>query len=162
MLEEQKEKNSGKKEHKLIPGETSADVIKKELQNVYKQIKNYEKEINSLENKQAGGLITDKMSRLENILKEKTTHLEKLKNELSVLTKSSIDNSRKLKNNAGKEELERSMLKYNDEIKVLREKVRAAEEKEKKKMENARKQYDHIKKLEKELVENGVSMDELE
>lgn len=33
-----------------------------------------------LENKQSGGLITDKMSRLENILKEKTSHLEKLKN----------------------------------------------------------------------------------
>lgn len=79
-----------------------------------------------------------------------------------MLTKNSIDNSRKLKNNAGKEELERAMLKHNDEIKVLREKVRASEEKEKKKMENARKQYDYIKKLERELVENGVSMDELE
>ena len=74
------------------------------------------------------------MSRLENIFKEKTAHLEKLKNELSVLTKSSIDNSRKLKNNAGKEELERAMLKHNDEIKVLREKVRTSEEREKKKM----------------------------
>jgi uncharacterized protein YlzI (FlbEa/FlbD family) len=38
-------------------------VIKKELENVYKQIKNYEREINSLENKQSGGLITDKMAR---------------------------------------------------------------------------------------------------
>ena len=87
------------------------------------------------------------MSRLENILKEKTAHLEKLRNELSVLTKSSIDNSKKLKDNAGKEELENSMLKYNDEIKVLREKVRNAEEREKKKMENAKKQFDYIKKL---------------
>ncbi len=87
------------------------------------------------------------MSRLENILKEKTAHLEKLKNELSVLTKSSIDNSKRLKDNAGKEELENSMLKYNDEIKVLREKVRNAEEREKKKMENAKKQFDYIKKL---------------
>lgn len=76
MLEEQKEKGSAvKKEHKLIAQESSADVIKKELENVYKQIKNYEREINALENKQSGGLITDKMSRLENILKEKTTHL---------------------------------------------------------------------------------------
>lgn len=103
-----------KKEHKLIQQESNADVLKKELENVYKQIKNYEREINSLENKQAGGLITDKMSRLENILKEKTAHLEKLKNELSVLSKNSFDNSRKLKNNAGKEELENEMLKYND------------------------------------------------
>ncbi len=87
------------------------------------------------------------MSRLENILKEKTAHLEKLKNELSVLTKSSIENSKRLKDNAGKEELENSMLKYNDEIKVLREKVRNAEEWEKKKMENAKKQFDYIKKL---------------
>lgn len=102
-----------------------------------------------METKQAGGLITDKMSRLENILKEKTSHLEKLKNELSVLTKNSIDNSKKLKNNAGKEELENAMLKYNDEIKVLREKVRTYEEKEKKKMENAKKQFDYIKKLER-------------
>lgn len=150
MLEEQKDKNSNtKKEHKLIPTESSADVIKKELENVYKQIKNYEREINNLETKQAGGLITDKMSRLENILKEKTSHLEKLKNELSVLTKNSIDNSKKLKNNAGKEELENAMLKYNDEIKVLREKVRTYEEKEKKKMENAKKQFDYIKKLER-------------
>jgi hypothetical protein len=54
------------------------------------------------------------------------------------------------------------MLKYNDEMKVLREKVRNAEDKEKKKMENAKKQFDYIKKLERELVENGVSMDELE
>lgn len=54
------------------------------------------------------------------------------------------------------------MLKYNDEMKVLREKLRNAEEKEKKKMENAKKQYDYIKKLQRELVENGVSMDQLE
>ena len=54
------------------------------------------------------------------------------------------------------------MLKYNDEIKVLREKVRGAEEREKKKMENAKKQYDYIKKLEKELIQNGVAHEELE
>lgn len=41
-----------------------------------------------------------------------------------MLTKESLDNSKKLKNNAGKEELENMMLKYNEEIKVLREKVR--------------------------------------
>jgi hypothetical protein len=64
------------------------------------------------------------MSRLENILKEKTSHLDKLKNELSKLTKDSLENAKKLRNNAGKEELESAMLKYNDEIKVLREKVR--------------------------------------
>jgi bacterioferritin (cytochrome b1) len=128
MLEEQKDKNvTVKKEHRLIPLESSADAIKKELENVYKQIKNYEREISGLENKQAGGLITDKMSRLENILKEKTTHLDKLKHELSVLSKNSVDNQKKLKNNAGKEELETAMLKYNDEIKVLREKVRNSE-----------------------------------
>jgi len=70
MLDEQKDKSTvHKKEHKLIPTESSADVIKKELENVYKIIKNYEREINSLESKQSGGLITDKMSRLENILK---------------------------------------------------------------------------------------------
>ena len=44
-------------------------------------------------------MITDKMGKLENILKEKTSHLEKLKGELSVLTKSSLDNTKKLKNN---------------------------------------------------------------
>lgn len=54
------------------------------------------------------------------------------------------------------------MLKYNDEIKVLRERVRNAEEREKKKMENAKKQFDYIKKLERELVENGVSMQQLQ
>lgn len=149
MLDEQKDKAVGtaKKEHKLVTIESSADVIKKELENVYKQIKNYEREISNLENKQSGGLITDKMSRMENILKEKTAHLEKLRNELSVLTKSSIDNSKRLKNNAGKEDLEYAMMKYNDEIKVLRERTRTAEEKEKKKMENAKKQFDYIKKL---------------
>lgn len=164
MLDEQKDKGVGatKKEHKLVTIESSADVIKKELENVYKQIKNYEREISNLENKQSGGLITDKMSRVENILKEKTAHLEKLKSELSVLTKNSIDNSKKLKNNAGKEDLEYAMMKYNDEIKVLREKTRSAEEKEKKKMENAKKQFDYIKKLERELVENGTSMEELD
>ena len=41
------------------------------------------------------------------------------------------------------------MLKHNDEIKVLRQKVRNSEAREKKKMENAKKQYDYIKKLEK-------------
>ena len=54
------------------------------------------------------------------------------------------------------------MLKYNEEIKVLREKVRDAENWEKKKSENAKKQYDHIKKLERELIENGVAIDEIE
>lgn len=77
MLDEQKDRAAGtaKKQHKLVTVESSADVIKKELENVYKQIKNYEREISSLENKQSGGLITDKMSRMENILKEKTAHL---------------------------------------------------------------------------------------
>lgn len=65
MLDEQKEKGvASKKEHKLIPLESSPDVIKKELENVYKQIKNYEREINSLEAKQAEGALTDKMARL--------------------------------------------------------------------------------------------------
>lgn len=42
MLDSQKEKTTNtKKEHKLITVESSADVIKKELENVYKQIKNY-------------------------------------------------------------------------------------------------------------------------
>ena len=54
------------------------------------------------------------------------------------------------------------MLKYNEEIKILREKVREAEEKEKKKAENAKKQFDYIKKLERELIENGTAIDELE
>ena len=40
------------------------------------------------------------------------------------------------------------MLKYNEEIKTLREKVREAEHREKKKTENAKKQFDYIKKLE--------------
>ena len=66
---------------------------------MYKQIRNYEREIRNLENKQAGGMITDKMSRLELILKEKNQHLEKLKSELTALTKTSNDNSKKLKNN---------------------------------------------------------------
>lgn len=74
-------------------------MIKRELDNVYKQIKNYEREIRGLENKQAGGMITDKMSRLEVILQEKNQHLDKLKAELSSLTKTSLDNSKKLKNN---------------------------------------------------------------
>jgi len=43
-----------------------------------------------------------------------------------MLTKSSIENTRKLKDNAGKEELENAMLKYSDDMKVLREKVRNA------------------------------------
>ena len=50
---------------------------------------------------------------------------------------------------AGKEELENLMLKYNEEIKVLREKAREAENREKKKAENAKKQFDYIKKLER-------------
>ena len=54
------------------------------------------------------------------------------------------------------------MLKYNEEIKVLREKVREMEAKEKKKSENAKKQFDFIKKLERELIENGVAIDEIE
>ena len=63
---------------------------------------------------------------------------------------------------AGKEELENNMLKYNEEIKVLRERVREAENKERKKAENAKKQFDYIKKLERELIEHGVAIDELE
>ena len=54
------------------------------------------------------------------------------------------------------------MLKYNDDIKTLREKVREAENLEKKKAENAKKQFDYIKKLERELIESGVAIDEIE
>lgn len=64
MLEQQKEKGSAtKKEHKLVPLDSSTDVLKKELDNVYKQIKNYEREINNLEMKYAGGMVSDKMAR---------------------------------------------------------------------------------------------------
>lgn len=51
------------------------------------------------------------------------------------------------------------MLKHNQEIKVMREKIREVDQKEKKKQENAKKQYEYIKKIEKELIENGVSTD---
>ena len=53
------------------------------------------------------------------------------------------------------------MLKYNAEIKVLRDKVREAENWEKKKSDNAKKQYDYVKKLERELIENGMAVDEI-
>lgn len=54
------------------------------------------------------------------------------------------------------------MIKFNEEIKFLRERVKDAEAKEKMKQTNAKKQYDYIKKLEKALVDNGCSIDELE
>ena len=41
------------------------------------------------------------------------------------------------------------MLKYNEEIKFFREKTRESELKERKKQQNAKRQYDYIKKLEK-------------
>ena len=40
--------------------------------------------------------------------------------------------------------------------------MRDAENWEKKKAENAKKQYDYIKKLERELIESGVAIDEIE
>lgn len=40
--------------------------------------------------------------------------------------------------------------------------MRESEAREKKKQENAKKQYDYIKRIEKELIEGGVSIDELE
>lgn len=52
-----------------------------------------------------------------------------------------------LKYLVGKEELENQMLKYNEQIKVLREKVREAENKEKMKIENAKKQLKYISNL---------------
>lgn len=79
-LTEQSEKMTAKKEPpKLIPFESNTDVLKKELENAYKQIRSYEKDIHALETKQAGGLITEKMSRMENILKEKNDMLERLR-----------------------------------------------------------------------------------
>jgi hypothetical protein len=60
------------------------------------------------------------MSRMENILKEKNTMIDKLRSELAVLSKKTVEHSKKLKDNTGKEELETAMLKDNQEIKVLR------------------------------------------
>lgn len=40
------------------------------------------------------------------------------------MNKATIDHAKKLKDNTGKEELEAAMLKFNFEIKNLREKVR--------------------------------------
>lgn len=54
------------------------------------------------------------------------------------------------------------MLKLNEEIKFLRDRVKDSEAREKMKQSNAKKQYDYIKKLEKELIELGCSADELE
>lgn len=51
------------------------------------------------------------------------------------------------------------MLKLNEEIKFLRERVKDSEQREKMKQSNAKKQYDYVKKLEKELIEMGVSSD---
>ena len=39
--------------------------------------------------------------------------------------------------------------------------MRDAENWEKKKSENAKKQYDYVKKLERELIENGMAVDEI-
>lgn len=53
------------------------------------------------------------------------------------------------------------MLKYNEEIKVLREKVRDCEAKEKMKIENAKKQLKYIANLENELIQNNIAPEEL-
>ncbi len=62
----------------------------------------------------------------------------------------------------GREHYENNIIKVGDQLKVLREKVRGVEEKERKKVVNAKKQLEYIKKLETELLEGGVAMDEIE
>lgn len=102
------------------------------------------------------------MQKFEQIFTEKAKHIDKLKGQIAQITKSSNDNAKKLKDNNLRDELEGQMLKLNEEIKFLRERVKDAEGREKMKQGNAKKQFDYIKKLEKELIEIGVSADELE
>ncbi len=48
----------------------------------------------------------------------------------------------------GREHYESQIIKVGDQLKVLKEKLRGVEEKEKKKVVNAKKQLEYIKKLE--------------
>jgi hypothetical protein len=50
------------------------------------------------------------------------------------------------------------MLRFNEDVKFLRERLKDAENREKVKQTNAKKQYDYINKLEKELIETGCSV----
>lgn len=43
------------------------------------------------------------MSRMENILKEKNDMIDKLRTELAILSKKTVEHSKKLKDNTGKE-----------------------------------------------------------
>lgn len=88
-----------------------------------------------------------RVARLENIMKEKNTHIAKLKLELSALTKNEVGHIRQLKDNAAKVNNEEELLKLQQEIRFLREKVKESEAWEKRKQENAKKQYDYIKTL---------------
>lgn len=86
--------------------------------------------------------------------------MEKVKAELVSLQKHSYSNVKKLKNR--KEEMEGAMIKANEEIKMLRTRIKDLEAKSKRKKENAQKQYNYVKRLEKELLEEGVGITELE
>ena len=96
---------------------------------------------------------------MQSTLQERNDHLEKVKAELVSLQKHSFSNVKKLKNR--KEEMEGAMIKANEEIKMFRTRIKDLEAKSRRKKENAQKQYTHIKKLEKELLEEGVSITEL-
>ena len=86
--------------------------------------------------------------------------MEKVEAELVSLQKHSYSNVKKLKNR--KEEMEGAMIKANEEIKMLRTRIKDLEAKSKRKKENAQKQYNYVKRLEKELLEEGVGITELE
>ena len=58
--------------------------------------------------------------------------------------------------------MEGAMIKANEEIKMLRTRIKDLEAKSKRKKENAQKQYNYVKRLEKELLEEGVGITELE
>jgi hypothetical protein len=59
-LAEQAEKDSKHDKHKLVPIESGIAVLRKELEMAYKQIKSYEKDVRKMEEREEGGLTSEK------------------------------------------------------------------------------------------------------
>lgn len=99
---------------------------------------------------------------MEAQIKEKKAMAERLRARLQVEQKAVLEHTKKLHNNNLQQEMERRLKALGDEIKFLREKEKEQDGKDELKQGNMKKQFEFVKKLETELVENGMSGGELE
>eukprot|EP01017_Pseudomicrothorax_dubius_P005256 TRINITY_DN11282_c1_g1_i2.p1 TRINITY_DN11282_c1_g1~~TRINITY_DN11282_c1_g1_i2.p1 ORF type:complete len:467 (+),score=125.32 TRINITY_DN11282_c1_g1_i2:45-1445(+) len=136
------------------PEDRTSLVLQKELENAQKQIVQYQKEIKSLNQKLgASGSTPDRIIELENLLKDKSREIEMMKTEKKTLEKIKRDQEKTLESIIKDNDQTVKINQLNEELRVLKLKLKEHAEREKNTTKQATRQQEHMVALETKLRE---------